>query len=229
MILVSACGFLAGSSLGTGFTAGGGSGTIPDGATAQWGGGMASTIWGGDGYNVTEWTAGSLHSFTQFGPDGTVFGFDNSVSGETATAAFVSDGVYGVNISTTNSGQRYVVENGSILYSVTGSGAIEINAGTKIFVFDSAGDKFRVTDNGDGKGMTYADYYPNILTNPRSIPDVGTVNIIKQDLVSYTTTQRNAISSPAAGRTIYCSDCTATDSSTGVQQVYNGSTWKNAW
>lgn len=36
-------------------------------------------------------------------------------------------------------------------------------------------------------------------------------------------------SSPAAGYIIYCSDCTATDSSTGVQQVYNGSTWKNAW
>lgn len=31
------------------------------------------------------------------------------------------------------------------------------------------------------------------------------------------------------GMTYYCTDCTATDSSTGVLQVWNGSSWKNAW
>jgi len=44
-----------------------------------------------------------------------------------------------------------------------------------------------------------------------------------------TTTQRNAISSPATGLTLYCTDCTATDASTGVMQTYNGTTWKNNW
>mgnify|MGYP003525588627 CR=1 FL=1 len=44
-----------------------------------------------------------------------------------------------------------------------------------------------------------------------------------------TTAQRNAISSPATGLTIYCTDATATDASTGVMQTYNGSTWKNNW
>lgn len=44
-----------------------------------------------------------------------------------------------------------------------------------------------------------------------------------------TSTQRDAISSPTAGSTIYCSNCTATDASTGVTQTYNGSTWKNHW
>ena len=44
-----------------------------------------------------------------------------------------------------------------------------------------------------------------------------------------TTSQRNAISSPVAGLTVYCSDCTASDASTGVMQTYNGSTWKNNW
>ena len=44
-----------------------------------------------------------------------------------------------------------------------------------------------------------------------------------------TISQRDNISVKKIGGTIYCSDCTATDSSTGVQQVYNGSTWKNAW
>ncbi len=44
-----------------------------------------------------------------------------------------------------------------------------------------------------------------------------------------TSTQRDAIASPVAGLSLYCSDCTATDGSTGVMQVYNGSVWKNAW
>lgn len=44
-----------------------------------------------------------------------------------------------------------------------------------------------------------------------------------------TTAQRNAISSPATGLSLYCTDCTATDASTGVMQTYNGTTWKNNW
>jgi len=44
-----------------------------------------------------------------------------------------------------------------------------------------------------------------------------------------TTAQRDAISSPATGLTLYCTDCTATDTSTGVMQTYNGATWKNNW
>lgn len=32
-----------------------------------------------------------------------------------------------------------------------------------------------------------------------------------------------------AGLKIYCSDCTANDSSTGVEQTWNGTDWKNAW
>lgn len=46
-----------------------------------------------------------------------------------------------------------------------------------------------------------------------------------------TTAQRAAINggTPATGLLIFCSDCTANDGSTGVQQTYNGSTWKNHW
>lgn len=44
-----------------------------------------------------------------------------------------------------------------------------------------------------------------------------------------TATQRDAISSPATGLTLFCTDCTATDASTGVMQTYNGATWKNFW
>lgn len=44
-----------------------------------------------------------------------------------------------------------------------------------------------------------------------------------------TNAQKGAIVTPAAGYTVYCSDCTATDASTGVVQTYNGTTWKNHW
>lgn len=44
-----------------------------------------------------------------------------------------------------------------------------------------------------------------------------------------TTAQRNAISSPVAGLEVFCTDCTATDASTGVTTTYNGSAWKNNW
>jgi len=44
-----------------------------------------------------------------------------------------------------------------------------------------------------------------------------------------TSAQRNAISSPATGLFIYCTDCTAIDGSTGVMQTWNGSTWKSHW
>lgn len=42
-----------------------------------------------------------------------------------------------------------------------------------------------------------------------------------------TTVQRNAISSPATGLTIFCTDCTATDTSTGVLQTYSSGSWRN--
>jgi len=44
-----------------------------------------------------------------------------------------------------------------------------------------------------------------------------------------TAAQRDAISSPTQWGGVICSDCTATDGSTGVLQIYNGSSWKNAW
>lgn len=47
-------------------------------------------------------------------------------------------------------------------------------------------------------------------------------------LPSLTTAQRNALTGVSTGTTIYNTDATATDSSTGVMQVYNGSTWKDA-
>ncbi len=78
-------------------------------------------------------------------------------------------------------------------------------------------------------GIQYNAYYPDIETSPQSLADVQTVNSLKQKLATYTTAQRDAISSPATGHIIYNTDATATDGSTGVMQVWNGSVWKNAW
>lgn len=48
-------------------------------------------------------------------------------------------------------------------------------------------------------------------------------------LCPMSSSQKGALTGLVAGAEIYCTDCTATDSSTGVKQVYNGSTWKNCW
>lgn len=41
-------------------------------------------------------------------------------------------------------------------------------------------------------------------------------------------TQRD-VQTWGAAATIFCTDCTATDASTGVLQTYNGTVWKNHW
>lgn len=89
---------------------------------------------------------------------------------------------------------------------------------------------FTITDNGSTPlGLQYAAYYPDIETNDPSLTSTQNVNSLKQKLVTYTTTQRNAIPTPATGYVIYNTDATATDGSTGCMQIFNGSTWKNAW
>ena len=46
---------------------------------------------------------------------------------------------------------------------------------------------------------------------------------------SATTSEISSFSVVEAGQMIFCTDCTANDATTGVMQVYNGSTWKNCW
>ena len=46
---------------------------------------------------------------------------------------------------------------------------------------------------------------------------------------SATTSEILSFSTVEAGQIIFCTDATANDGSTGVMQVYNGSTWKNCW
>lgn len=59
---------------------------------------------------------------------------------------------------------------------------------TSLFSFNNANapNNLVYDDIGPGIGISYAAEYPDILTNDRSIPDVGLVNLLKQTPVSYT-------------------------------------------
>jgi hypothetical protein len=65
--------------------------------------------------------------------------------------------------------------------------AINFNTPMATLVFSTNNDNVKFTDlRATKKGIEYAAYYPDILTNDRSIPDVGAVNLLKQTPVSYT-------------------------------------------
>jgi len=98
----------------------------------------------------------------------------------------------------------------------------------------SAGKGFSFAEAGASK-IVIAPTTGNFLVGTTTdVPSsILTVNSTTKGalLPRMTTAQRDAISSPAAWLTILCTDCTATDGSTGVMQVYNLgiTTWKNAW
>jgi hypothetical protein len=108
--------------------------------------------------------------------------------------------------------------NGQLLLGSAGTnGYVSLNAGG----FGTAQERVRITATGNvGIGTTT----PN--ASARLDVTSSTQGFLPPRM---TTTQRDAIVSPVAGLTIYCTNCTANDSSTGVTQTYNGSTWKNYW
>lgn len=98
--------------------------------------------------------------------------------------------------------------------------ATAVGANTTVAQSDAVilGDVTQTTNVGIG----------TITPNTTSMLDITSTT--RGVLISrLTTAQRDAISSPAAWLMIICTDCTAGDASTGVLQVWNGSTWKNAW
>ena len=81
---------------------------------------------------------------------------------------------------------------------------------------------------------TNADFGAGLVTIGGSSTDSSAVLNISSTSGGFlpprmTQAQRDAISNPATGLIIFCTDCTATDASTGVLQTYNGTVWKNHW
>ena len=195
-----------GDFLGTGFTSGGGSGSIPAETVAQMQGRFDIDNQDANILRIGDVNGVGSNLRLEISPDGITLGDGDYVFGA----------IPGDDIMTLTS------PGGIFFAGVTGLEA---------YVKEAANSGFKITDNQVVKtGAYYAgDYSATLATNDRSIPDVGTVKIIIQSgPPQYTTTQRDSLS-PSAGWTIYCTDCTATDSSTGVVQTYNGSTWKNHW
>jgi len=177
-----------GSSLGTGFTAGGGMGAIPAGTssttvlTGDW---NTRTLFGvpskyeenvGDGFNCF-----GIESYNETDND---YWFIGNTDDDPGSLTFFRNKV------------------GSFLgsFGISSSGVFltsDLNArfegGFGGFNMTAAGHTF-IDKNASELGIEYAaDYSATIAANPRSIPDVGTVNSLKQKLATYTTTQRNAI------------------------------------
>lgn len=216
-----------GDFLGTGFTSGGGSGSIPNGTVAEISDGIVSIT------QNSSIPSGLYFNQLKYG-DGTI---NNYVSGGGFYLGAFGQGV-GINIYGDEGRLGFMADNGSgtaneIFSSYNGGTKFRAFSGTdNLFTFDlNESEGARIVDyRATPSGIVYGgDYSGSVITNDRSIPDVGTVKIIIQSgPPQYTTTQRDSLS-PSAGWTIYCTDCTATDSSTGVVQTYNGSTWKNHW
>jgi hypothetical protein len=90
-------------------------------------------------------------------------------------------------------------------------------------------DYFTMQGSQFGSGVFLSVGSSNSNT-PMSISAQGTANVNFQSPVTFAQfTSSTRPSSPPSWTTIICTNCTATDGSTGVMQTYNGSTWKNAW
>ncbi len=124
-------------------------------------------------------------------------------------------------------------------YSTNNYGFVHFNGSSKLMGFGIGTDGITRIATGTNSGTTPVIYINDAYGGNGNVGIGGSaVTSAKLALTStttgflppvMTTTQRDAISSPAAGLMIFCSDCTATDASTGVTQTYNGSTWKNFW
>ena len=155
----------AGASLGNGFTAGGGSGTIPDGT-------VASLNTNSMRFGTTN--ARNLSNAIGFKKDEENYflaGTNDDVDGQ--YTAFFS-GKIGDNLT------EYQVDGYGL--SVTAYDA----SGNYSYVLVNAGN-IAIGNTASNTGAQYAgDYSAGIITNPTSITDVTSVNLLKQTPVSYT-------------------------------------------
>jgi hypothetical protein len=106
--------------------------------------------------------------------------------------------------------------NGLALTAEGGSGVIKFITGGPNF---TTNERMRIESDGD----------VGIGTASPAASSILDINSTTRGFLPprMTTVERNLIASPATGLIIFCTDCTATDGSTGVSQTYSSSTWKN--
>lgn len=105
------------------------------------------------------------------------------------------------------------------------AGTVEITAGASV---KGIGGGITIVA-GDGKadgGKIVMGAGSNLETGIRQRIELYSWGVLIDPI---TEANRAAIVSLSPGLKIYCSDCVANDNSIGVEQTYNGTTWKNLW
>lgn len=93
-----------------------------------------------------------------------------------------------------------------------------------IFTSGLASDTLLTTYNPDSSRFDINSNWPVTINNGLTVYPNGGVQFYNADSATI-----YAISSPQAGTTFFCTNCTATDNSTGVKVCYNGALWKREW
>lgn len=117
-------------------------------------------------------------------------------------------------------------------------GNFEMYAGANYGTNGTGGSFSLIAGSGDNAGSFSViagnglNNYGEILIEGGNGPEENVRGVVKINntlrIIPITVITRNNIT-PVQGDTVFCSNCTANDSSTGVLQTYNGTTWKNHW
>lgn len=153
-----------------------------------------------------------------------------------AILALYSNGIQGLLLPTLTTSQRDSIgwKVGSITVTNGGSGYTS-TPGVSYSLANSSAPATNgvLTTGGNTPTGTTVTLSGGVVT-AITITDGGYYNGFVKVLISGgggsgATATANMVRRLPAGLTIYCSDCTATDASTGVNQTWNGTTWKNCW
>ena len=201
---VDASGGGGGDSLGTGFTSGGGVGDIPDGTIAR----VNNAVLGGT-------INAAIVNFSQ-----------DAVLPNFQTAFF---GLYANHVlSGKTFGLGFTEDGGEPFFNLEASGAdftqttFFSEKSLRMLLYETSSNIQHSFLASAETGMSWSKDNVDIFSADDTKISFG----LPASLKNLTETSRDALT-PSPGWTIYCTDATANDASTGVMQTYNGSTWKN--